>query len=141
MCLTVTLVDGLVLARSVFHHSMNYRSVVAFGRATPVTDEAEKARLLDILVEHLVPGRSEEARGANAKELAATEVLTLPLDQASAKIRTGPPSDAESDMDLEVWAGLVPLSLEPGEPIVAPDMRREIPAPDYVRNYRRPGTP
>ncbi len=140
-CVTVTLLDGLVLARSTFHHSMNYRSVVAFGRARPIRDEVLKNRALDALVEHLVPGRSADARRPDDKELAATEVLEFPLDETSAKIRTGPPGDNDEDLALDVWAGVIPLPTEPGAPVPAPDLRAGIPTPGYVDRYRRPGGP
>lgn len=120
-CLTVTLLDGLVLARSAFHHSMNYRSVVAFGRAEEVADAEEKARAFDALVERVAPGRSREARPPTDKELRATLLVRLPLDECSAKARTGPPVDDEADLALDVWAGVVPLRLERGEPV--PDRR------------------
>lgn len=115
-CVTVTLVDGLVLARSAFHHSMNYRSVVVFGTALEVTGE-EKVRSLERLVEHLHPGRSAEVRAPNEIEIKQTLVLALPLQEASAKIRTGGPVDDEEDYALPVWAGVVPLKLTRGEPV------------------------
>ena len=115
-CVTVTLVDGLVLARSAFHHSMNYRSVVVFGTAREVTGE-EKERALEGLVEHIAPGRLAEVRPANEAELKQTLVLALPLEEASAKIRSGGPIDDEEDYALPVWAGVVPLKLTKGEPI------------------------
>jgi nitroimidazol reductase NimA-like FMN-containing flavoprotein (pyridoxamine 5'-phosphate oxidase superfamily) len=117
MCVTVTLLDGLVLARSTFHHSMNYRSVVVFGTAREVTDRQEKLAALEALVEHVVPGRSRVARGPNEQELRATLVLALPIEEASAKIRTGPPLDDEEDYKLDVWAGVIPLTMTRGEPI------------------------
>jgi nitroimidazol reductase NimA-like FMN-containing flavoprotein (pyridoxamine 5'-phosphate oxidase superfamily) len=135
----VTLLDGLVLARSAFHHSMNYRSVILFGQAQPITDRAEKERALAVLVEHLVPGRGADARPASQGEVEATEILTLPITEGSSKVRTGPPSDAKRDMDLEVWAGLVPLKLAPQAPETAPDLRCNVPTPDYATDYRRPG--
>lgn len=116
LCLTVTLLDGLVLARSAFNHSMNYRSVVAFGRARVVEGE-EKERALAAFVEHVVPGRSAVARPPTPRELDATLVLALPLREASAKVRTGPPHDDEADMALDVWAGVIPLTLVQGEPV------------------------
>jgi hypothetical protein len=116
-CVTVTLLDGLVLARSAFHHSMNYRSVVIFAKATEVTDREEKVRALEKLVEHIVPGRSAEVRAPNESELGQTLVLSLPIEEASAKIRTGPPVDDEDDYALPVWAGVVPLWLARGEPV------------------------
>ena len=115
-CVTVTLVDGLVLARSAFHHSMNYRSVVVYGKAREVTGE-EKARSLEQLVEHIAPGRSAEVRAPNEIEMKQTLVIALPLDEASAKIRTGGPVDDEEDYALPVWAGVVPLTITRGEPI------------------------
>ena len=139
ICVSVTLLDGLVLSRSAFDSSMNYRSVVIFGKARQITDADEKRRALDALVEHLVPGRSADARGASDKESAATEVLALPIEEASAKMRQGPPRDPERDMHLDVWAGVVPLALVPGPPIASDDLREGIALPDYVRGYERPG--
>jgi uncharacterized protein len=117
ICVTVTLLDGLVLARSAFHHSMNYRSVVALGQARELVDGAEKRRVLDALVERLAPGRAQAARAPNEKELRATRVLALDLVEVSAKTRSGPPLDDEEDMTHECWAGVVPLKLVAGEPI------------------------
>jgi nitroimidazol reductase NimA-like FMN-containing flavoprotein (pyridoxamine 5'-phosphate oxidase superfamily) len=117
VCVTVTLLDGLVLARSTFHHSMNYRSVVIMGEAHKVEDDDERCRCLDILTDHIVPGRSAEARGPNRVELRQTEILVLPIDEASVKLRTGGPKDEPEDMDLPVWAGVVPLALTAGAPI------------------------
>jgi nitroimidazol reductase NimA-like FMN-containing flavoprotein (pyridoxamine 5'-phosphate oxidase superfamily) len=134
-CVTVTLLDGLVLARSAFHHSMNYRSVVVFGRAREVTDRDEKLRALDALVEHVVRGRSREVRAPNEAEFRGTLVLALPIAEASAKIRTGGPLDDEEDYSLPVWAGVIPLRLVPQEPIA--DGRVSVEAPDYVRTYQR----
>ena len=128
-CVTVTLVDGLVLARSAFHHSMNYRSVVVFGKAREVTGE-EKVSALSGLVEHVVRGRSRDARPPNEIELRQTLVLALPLEEASAKIRTGGPVDDEEDYALPVWAGVVPLKLTPGEPVA--DEGVTAPLPDYL---------
>ena len=116
-CVTVTLLDGLVIARSAFHHSMNYRSAVIFGTAREVTDREEKLRALDALVEHVLAGRSTEARPANEKELRQTMVLALPIEEASAKVRTGGPIDDDEDYDLPVWAGVVPVGLAYGEPV------------------------
>jgi nitroimidazol reductase NimA-like FMN-containing flavoprotein (pyridoxamine 5'-phosphate oxidase superfamily) len=135
-CVTVTLVDGLVLARSQFHHSMNYRSVMIFGRATPVDDVDEKRAALHALVEHVVPGRSADARPPNASELRATSVLTLAIDEASAKVRTGGPVDDEQDLALPIWAGQLPLAATYGSPVAEPDVRASVPA--YVAGYRRP---
>jgi uncharacterized protein len=132
-CVTVTILDGLVLARSAFHHSMNYRSVVVFGRAEEVTDRDEKLRVLAALVEHVCRGRSADARRPNEKELKQTLVLRLPIAEASAKIRTGPPVDEAEDYDLPIWAGVLPLPLTPGAPL--PD--NTVPVPQYVTRYRR----
>ncbi len=138
VCVTVTLLDGLVLARSVFHHSMNYRSVVVLGRARPLRQREEKRAALEALVEHLVPGRSAEARAPSEQELEATEVLELPLEEASAKIRRGPPKDDARDLELAVWAGVVPLTQEPSPPEPAPDLREGLEVPAYASRYRRP---
>ena len=116
-CVTVTLLDGLVIARSAFHHSMNYRSAVVFGTAREVTEREEKLRALDALVEHVVKGRSAETRPANEKELRQTMVLALPIEEASAKVRTGGPVDDEEDYALPYWAGVVPLRLAYGDPV------------------------
>src|SRR5947208_254067 len=116
-CVTVTLLDGLVLARSAFHHSMNYRSVVVFGKAEEVTDREERLRVLDALVEHVCRGRSADARRPNESELKQTLVLRIPIAEASAKIRTGPPKDDEEDYALPIWAGVLPLALTPSAPV------------------------
>lgn len=129
-CVTVTLLDGLVLARSAFHHSMNYRSVVVFGKAREV-DGDEKLRALDSLVEHVMPGRSRDVRPPNETELRATTVLALPLEEASAKIRTGGPVDDDEDYALPVWAGVVPMRLTRGEPLADEQVTVEL--PDYLR--------
>jgi nitroimidazol reductase NimA-like FMN-containing flavoprotein (pyridoxamine 5'-phosphate oxidase superfamily) len=139
-CLTVTLLDGIVLARSVFEHSMNYRSVVVLGHATPVVEPDEKLAALEAFTEKLLPGRWNEARQPTAKELKATSVLRLPLDEASAKIREGGPEDGDTpDAELEVWAGHVPLVVTALEPVPDPSLRSEIPVPPGLRPYRRPG--
>ena len=139
ICVTVTLVDGLVLARSAFHHSMNYRSVMAIGRTRPVTDPGEKEVALRALVEHIVPGRSDEVRGGDLRELAATAVLALPLAEVSAKVRTGPPQDDEPDYALPIWAGVLPLAFTPGEPAPDPVLDPSIPTPAHVASWSRPG--
>jgi nitroimidazol reductase NimA-like FMN-containing flavoprotein (pyridoxamine 5'-phosphate oxidase superfamily) len=133
-CVTVTLVDGLVLARSAFHHSINYRCVVLFGSATPVLDEEEKRAALDAIVEHLVPGRSAEARGATAAELRSTLVVRFPIDEGAAKVRTGGPIDDEADLELPVWAGVIPLALQAGPP-AADAAAAPVPLPASVRGY------
>jgi nitroimidazol reductase NimA-like FMN-containing flavoprotein (pyridoxamine 5'-phosphate oxidase superfamily) len=137
VCVTVTLIDGLVLARSAFHHSMNYRSVVIFGRATLVADREEKKAALFALSEHMIPGRWTDAREPNESELQQTTVLTLPIDEASAKIRIGPPLDDEEDYGMNVWAGVVPLRMVADGPIADPRLQPEIDAPTYVLNYQR----
>lgn len=140
VCVTVTLLDGLVLARSTFHHSMNYRSVVIFGTAVPVEDPAEKAEAMRLLVEHIVPGRTADAREASARELQATLVLALPLAEASAKVRTGMPIDDDEDLGLPVWAGVLPFAPRPGAPEPDPQMDPEVGLPHYVSGYERPST-
>jgi hypothetical protein len=138
MCVTVTLVDGLVLARSAFHHSMNYRSVVVFGEATAIGDLAERRAALDVLVEHIVPGRTADARPPSERELRGTLVLALPLEECSVKVRTGDPKDEDDDMDLPVWAGVVPLATVAGTPVAADDLRGDSPPPAYAARYARP---
>lgn len=139
VCVTVTLVDGIVLARSAFHHSMNYRSVVVFGVAEPVDDPGEKARVLHALSEHLVPGRWEDVRGPAPGELKATSVLSLAIAEASAKVRTGPPIDDEEDHAIPAWAGVIPLSMRAGEPVPCPRLAPGIEPPSYARSYPGPG--
>jgi nitroimidazol reductase NimA-like FMN-containing flavoprotein (pyridoxamine 5'-phosphate oxidase superfamily) len=136
-CVTVTIVDGLVLARSAFHHSMNYRSVLVFGRATLVEDAPEKYAALLALSEHIVPGRWADVREPTKQEMKLTIVLRLPLAEASAKIRTGPPLDDEVDYALPMWAGVVPLKLVAGQPVKDPRLPDEIPVPDYATHYKR----
>ncbi len=128
ICVTVTLIDGLVFARSAFHHSMNYRSVVVFGTATLVDEPAAKRRALDALIDKLSPNRTAGCRGPNEKELLATKVIAMPIVEASAKIRTGPPIDDAEDMGLPYWAGIVPLQLARGLPRTAADCDRGPPA-------------
>lgn len=122
-CLTVTLLDGLVLARSAFHHSMNYRSVVVLGQARFVSERDELLTVMEAFTNRLVPGRWDEVRGPNAKELKATRALAMNLDEASAKLRTGPPVDDDEDYALDVWAGVIPLELAAGEPSADPQLR------------------
>jgi nitroimidazol reductase NimA-like FMN-containing flavoprotein (pyridoxamine 5'-phosphate oxidase superfamily) len=137
VCVTVTLIDGLVLARSAFHHSMNYRSVVVFGRATLVDEQEEKMAALFALSEHMIPGRWADVRKPSEQELQQTTVLSLPLLEASAKVRTGPPLDDEEDYDLPVWAGVIPLRLIAEPPRDDPRVHAGIAAPKYSREYRR----
>lgn len=136
-CVCVTLLDGLVLARSVFHHSMNYRSLVAFGHAELIVDQAEKLQALESVVEHIVPGRSADARAPNRKELAATHVLRFPLEEASIKMREGPPGDTQKDMSLPVWAGVIPLGVEAGAAVPDPAQNETHRVPSYAANYKR----
>jgi nitroimidazol reductase NimA-like FMN-containing flavoprotein (pyridoxamine 5'-phosphate oxidase superfamily) len=137
VCVTVTLVDGLVLARSAFHHSINYRSVVVFGKAKLVDDRAEKNAALLALSEHFIKGRWNDVREPNEQELRATTVLSLRLEEASAKIRTGPPLDDEEDYSLPIWAGVIPLKMVAGEPINDPRLPEGVAAPSYATAYRR----
>lgn len=126
VCVTVTLLDGLVLARSAFHHSMNYRSVVILGTASVIDDRAAKLEALRAFTEHIVPGRWETIRQPSPQELAATMVLSLPLVEVSAKVRTGPPVDDEADYDLPIWAGVIPLQVTEGEPIPDPRLNSDL---------------
>jgi nitroimidazol reductase NimA-like FMN-containing flavoprotein (pyridoxamine 5'-phosphate oxidase superfamily) len=137
-CLTVTLVDGLVLARSAMHHSMNYRSVVLFGTASIVDDDVEKWTVLEALVEHLIPGRWKDVRQPNEQEMRQTLVVRIPIHEASAKVRTGPPVDDEPDYDLPIWAGVLPLRLAAGDPITDARLRAGVERPSYAANYPGP---
>jgi uncharacterized protein len=137
VCVTVTLIDGLVLARSAFHHSMNYRSVVVFGKAQIITDEQEKYAALKALTEHIVPGRWSSVRPPTKNELKGTTVLLLLLQEASAKIRAGGPVDDEEDYALDVWAGVLPLSLTTNAPVPDERLKDGIAVPPEVLNYRR----
>jgi nitroimidazol reductase NimA-like FMN-containing flavoprotein (pyridoxamine 5'-phosphate oxidase superfamily) len=141
VCVTVTLLDGIVLARSAFHHSFQYRSVVVLGRTRLVTDREEKTTALDALVEHFVPGRSADARPGDRRELSATAVLALPLEEVSAKVRTGDPKDEEEDYDLPYWAGILPLTLQPGDPVPDSRLKPGIPVPSYLTTWSRNGKP
>ena len=132
MCLTVTLIDGLVLARSAFHHSVNYRSVVLLGQARLLEAVEEKEAALEAFTERMTPGRWEHIRWPNRKELKATKVLALPIDEASAKVRAGPPGDDDEDHAMDVWAGVVPLRTVAGEPEDDPLLRGGIPVPEHV---------
>jgi nitroimidazol reductase NimA-like FMN-containing flavoprotein (pyridoxamine 5'-phosphate oxidase superfamily) len=135
VCITATLVDGLVLARSVFNHSMNYRSVIILGTATLVNDPAEKLAALRALSEHILPHRWDDSRQPNEKELKATSVLRLPINEFSAKVRVGPPVDNAEDYSFETWAGVIPLEMNSGAPIRDESCKQELPT--YLKNYSR----
>lgn len=137
LCVTVTLLDGLVLARSAMHHSMNFRSVVLLGKGSAIEDEDEKIQALRTISEHIVPGRWVEVRLPNAAELKMTTVIAIPIDEASAKIRTGPPVDDEDDYRLAVWAGVLPLQLMPQAPQPDDRLLEGVSIPEYVRQYQR----
>ena len=137
VCITVTLLDGLVLARSVFNHSMNYRSVVILGKATLVEDPQEKIAALHAISEHIIPGRWADARQPNESELKQTSVLRLPIEEFSAKVRTGPPIDDEEDYSFPTWAGVIPLEMRAGEPISDPRLDSARAIPGYARHYSR----
>ena len=137
MCVTVTILDGLVFARSAFHHSVNYRSVVVLGVALEVTDPQEKYDALKAVVEHVAPNRWDDVRRPTEQELKATSVLRLPLEEVSAKIRTGPPLDDEEDYLLPCWAGELPLRLTPQVPLPDPRLPSETSVPSYIRAYQR----
>jgi hypothetical protein len=132
-CLTVTLIDGLVLARSIFNHSVNYRSVIVLGEARAVTDPEDKRAALAAFAERVAPGRWDDARQPTPSELKATLILALPLDEASAKVRSGPPVDGDADHELDVWAGVVPIRLVHGVPVPDPALRGGIALPHYLR--------
>ena len=137
VCVTVTLLDGLVLARSIFNHSMNYRSVLILGTARAVADAQEKLEALRLLSEHILPGRWVESRQPNERELKATLVLRLPIEEFSAKVRRGPPVDDEEDYAFRTWAGVVPLTMVAGKPIDDARLAAGIEAPEYARAYTR----
>ncbi|MEO0869914.1 MAG: pyridoxamine 5'-phosphate oxidase family protein, partial [Cyanobacteria bacterium J06642_11] len=135
VCVTVTLLDGLVLARSAMHHSMNYRSVVLFGKAALVNEREEKLEALYAFTEHVMAGRWAETREPNEAEIQGTTVLALPIDEASAKIRTGPPVDDAADYALPHWAGVIPLKLQARDPIADPKLTEGIEVPEHVIRY------
>ena len=137
VCVTITHVDGVVMARAPFHMSMNYRSVVVFGEATRVRDADEKWEALRVITEHVAPGRWADSRLPNRSEMNQTSVLALPIDEVSAKVRTGPPGDDEEDYDLDHWAGVIPLTTVAGDPIDDPRLKPGIAVPDYVAEYTR----
>lgn len=138
-CVTVTHVDGIVLARSAFHHSMNYRSVVAFGTARKVDDIQGKAEALRVISDHLIAGRWDAVRNPTVKELKATSVLEFTIEEASAKTRSGPPMDDEEDYALPVWAGVVPLHLRAAPPVRDPRLETHVATPEYVRQFHANG--
>ncbi|MGH9497019.1 MAG: pyridoxamine 5'-phosphate oxidase family protein [Candidatus Sulfotelmatobacter sp.] len=137
VCVTVTLLDGLVLARSIFNHSMNYRSVVILGKATLVDDPAEKLAALRVLSEHIILGRWDDVRQPNERELKATLVLRLPIEEFSAKVRVGAPIDDAEDYSFPTWAGVIPLEIKAGAPIHDPKLEPPREIPEYVRSYSR----
>jgi len=137
VCITVTLLDGLVLARSIFNHSMNYRSVVILGKATLVDDPEEKLEVLRLLSEHILPGRWAESRQPNASELKQTSVLRLPIEEFSAKVRSGPAIDDEEDYSFRTWAGVIPLEMTAGAPMDDARLAPGCEVPAYARNYSR----
>jgi len=134
LCITVTLLDGLVLARSVFSHSANFRSAVIFGRGSVINDTAEKIEALRVFTEGILPGRWDDARIPNAKELKATAIVSIPIELASAKLRKGPPNDEPEDYQLPVWAGVLPIRQEIGEPVADPLLKDNIDPPPYIRD-------
>jgi nitroimidazol reductase NimA-like FMN-containing flavoprotein (pyridoxamine 5'-phosphate oxidase superfamily) len=136
-CLTATLVDEIVLARTARNHSLNYRSVMVLGTAREITDEGEKGRALRAVVEHMVPGRADEVRGPNEKDLETTKVLSMRIEEASAKVRTGPPADKPDDLALPYWAGQLPLTIEAGDPVPVPDLARDATVPDHLLDWNR----
>jgi uncharacterized protein len=138
ICMTVTFIDGLVVARSTYNTDINYRSVVIIGQATEVRDLEEKRHGLELMVDQIIPGRSRDARPPTEKELRSTMLLKLPLGESSAKVRTGWPLDEEEDYDLEIWAGVIPFTTVTEVPQVDPALRVDVPMPDYVERYRRP---
>jgi nitroimidazol reductase NimA-like FMN-containing flavoprotein (pyridoxamine 5'-phosphate oxidase superfamily) len=135
VCVTVTLLDGIVLARSAFHHSINYRSVVILGRAAPVEGE-EKLRALEIITEHIIAGRWADVRGPDDGELRATTVLAIDIGEASAKVRNGPPADSDDDLGRTCWAGVLPLVMTPQAPVASPDLAAGVEVPGYVKSAR-----
>ena len=135
VCITITLLDGIVLARSVFHHSINYRSAVLFGTGAVIADEQARLQALEAFTERLIPGRWQDARQPNAHELRQTTVVAVPIASASAKLRSGPPGDEAEDYDLPVWAGVLPLQQIAGTPLADPQLKPGIALPDYIRDF------
>jgi uncharacterized protein len=137
VCITITLLDGIVLARSAFSHSVNYRSVALFGKGQVILDDDTRMQALELFTERLIPGRWRDVRPPSAVELKQTTIVAVPIDSASAKVRTGPPKDSQDDLDLPAWAGVLPLYQVCGVAVADPQLRAEVEVPDYVRNYRR----
>ena len=137
VCVAATIVDGIVAARSAFHHSLNFRSVIVFGRPRVVIDPRERVLAFEAITNHVLPGRWDEARRPTEKEDAATRLIALEITEASAKVRTGPPGDDEEDMGLGIWAGVIPLTVTPGTPEPAPDLDPDVELPPSVRNYAK----
>ena len=131
----MTLIDGIVLARSVFHHSINYRSAVLFGKGAVIADDQARLQALEAFTERLIPGRWQDARHPNALELKQTTIVAVPIESASAKVRTGPPGDEDDDLDLPVWAGILPIRQIAGAPIADPQLKPGIELPDYIRDF------
>jgi len=139
ICVTITLLDGLVLARSIYSHSMNYRSVVIFGHGRLVEGDVETLNALEIFSEHVMPGRWEDSRKPNPKELKATAVVAISIESASAKVRSGPPNDEDEDYQLPIWAGVLPIQRRFLEPVSDPQLDQSVALPDYIRDYHRKG--
>jgi nitroimidazol reductase NimA-like FMN-containing flavoprotein (pyridoxamine 5'-phosphate oxidase superfamily) len=137
VCAAATIVDGIVAARSAFHHSLNYRSVVVFGVPRDVTDPGERTAAFEAITEHVLPGRWDEARRPNEKENKGTKLLAIDINEASAKMRSGPPGDDDEDMALDIWAGVIPLRVQSDDPIPAPDLKDGVDVPPSVENYGR----
>ncbi|MDG2023194.1 MAG: pyridoxamine 5'-phosphate oxidase family protein [Actinomycetota bacterium] len=137
LCVTISLIDAIVVARSLFHHSMNYRSVVVMGEALPVEDLDERSRALDVISDHVIPGRVAGTRPHHEKEIKGTLVLSMSLSEASAKIRTGPPVDDAEDHELDTWAGVLPLGIKVGTPVPDPQLREGIATPEHILQWRR----
>jgi nitroimidazol reductase NimA-like FMN-containing flavoprotein (pyridoxamine 5'-phosphate oxidase superfamily) len=135
VCITMTLIDGIVLARSVFHHSINYRSAVLFGKGAVIADDQARLQALEAFTERLIPGRWQDARIPNALELKQTTIVAVPIESASAKVRTGPPGDEDDDLGLPVWAGILPIRQIAGAPIADPQLNSGIELPDYIRDF------
>jgi nitroimidazol reductase NimA-like FMN-containing flavoprotein (pyridoxamine 5'-phosphate oxidase superfamily) len=135
VCITITLIDGIVLARSVFHHSINYRSVVLFGKGAVIADDQLRLQALEAFTERLIPGRWQDVRLPNALELKQTTIVAVPIESASAKLRTGPPGDEDGDLDLPVWAGVLPLRQIAGAPMADPQLKPGVELPDYIRHF------